>query len=117
VYRISKRFRFEASHILDHLPADHPCNHLHGHSYRVEVILVGASLDERGFVVDYRDLDRFKTYLDTTLDHKHLNDVMPLAPTAENIARWLYDWAKVFWPQIAAIRVSETEKTWAEYTE
>ncbi|HUM72266.1 MAG TPA: 6-carboxytetrahydropterin synthase, partial [Chloroflexota bacterium] len=34
---------------------------------------------------------------------------------AENLARHLYEWAKEQWPQVTAVRVSETPRTWAEY--
>jgi len=35
--------------------------------------------------------------------------------TAENLAKFLFDWAKTKWPEVTAMRVSETPKTWAEY--
>lgn len=114
MYTISKQFEFSASHRLSQLPDSHPCARLHGHNYTVWIELTGE-LDERGFVVDYGDLASLKQMIDSTLDHRHLNDVLPCYPTAENIAKWLYDWAKKQWPQVTAIRVSETEKTWAEY--
>lgn len=111
---ICKRFDFSASHVLDHLPANHPCARLHGHNYGVELELTGL-VDARGFVVDYRDLDEFKSYLDGTFDHRHLNDVLTgTAPTAEHLAAHLLSWCAARWPQTAAVRVSETGKTWAE---
>ncbi|GIK58887.1 MAG: 6-carboxytetrahydropterin synthase QueD [Chloroflexi bacterium] len=115
MYTISKQFHFSASHQLDGLPTEHQCARLHGHNYEVELILQSETLDEYGFVVDYLALKTFKTYLDETLDHRHLNDVLPFPTTAENLARHLYAWAKVQWPQVTAVRVSETPRTWAEY--
>ena len=35
--------------------------------------------------------------------------------TAEVIGKWLYDWCKARWPEVIAVRVEETPKTWAEY--
>ncbi|MGK0272878.1 MAG: 6-pyruvoyltetrahydropterin/6-carboxytetrahydropterin synthase, partial [Cocleimonas sp.] len=35
--------------------------------------------------------------------------------TAEFMAKFLYDWAKAKWPEVSAMRISETPKTWAEY--
>ena len=117
MYRISKQFHFSASHILHGLPEGHPCSRLHGHNYVVELVLESDTLDERGFMADYGDLSPFGHMLDDKLDHRHLNDVFPFNPTAENIACSLFEWAKSHWPQVAAVRVSETPKTWAEYRE
>lgn len=116
MYTISKRFEFSASHQLDHLPAGHQCARLHGHNYRVDVVIQSPALDDRGFCqVDYGELAPFKAWLDETVEHRHLNDVMPTRPTAENLARWLYGEARKVSPFVVAARVSETPKTWAEY--
>ena len=114
MYTITKEFSFDASHQLDGLPEGHKCSRLHGHSYRVEVELQSDTLNEAGFVVDYGDLKPFKEYIDSTFDHRHLNDVLPFQTSAENIAKHLLDWCKQLWPQTVAVRVSETPKTWAE---
>lgn len=115
MYTISKEFHFSASHQLMGLPAEHPCSNMHGHNYKVRVILQSATLNQNGFVVDYRDLEPIKTYIDVTMDHKHLNDVLSVNPTAENIAKAIFRlWQKKF-PQMVAVEVSETDKTWARY--
>ncbi len=116
MYQISKRFEFSASHVIGGLADDHPCSRLHGHNYVVEVVLQGADLDSVGFIRDYRELSALKSYIDETIDHRHLNDVMGHdRTTAEVLAKWLYDWCKAKWPETAAVRVSETPRTWAEY--
>jgi 6-pyruvoyltetrahydropterin/6-carboxytetrahydropterin synthase len=119
MYVITKEFKFEASHQLEGLRAGHKCMRLHGHSYRVQLLLAAEKLDEHGFVVDYGDLDEFKTFIDNTLDHRHLNDVLtpPRPTTAENIAQFLYEWSKRRWPQLMKVKVSETANTWASYAE
>lgn len=115
-FSISKQYRFEASHQLKGLPEDHQCSRLHGHSYRVELILRADVLDEIGFIVDYNKLKPFGDYLQEKFDHHHLNDVLPCNPTAENIAYFLYQEAYRHWPDyVVEVRVSETEKTWASY--
>lgn len=114
LFAIAKRFEFSASHQLDYLPSEHKCSRLHGHNYAVTVELQGP-LDQRDFVLDYGDLAPFKNMLNEKFDHRHLNDVLSCKTTAENIAKWLYDWAKEKWPQVVAVRVSETPNTWAEY--
>ena len=116
MYRIAKQFTFSASHALSHLSAAHPCHNVHGHNYVVEVELSGA-LDERDMVLDYHELQPLKAYLDQELDHEHLNNVLSFPPTAENLARHLFEWCKERWSQASAVRVSETPKTWAEYRE
>lgn len=117
-FRIGKEFQFSASHRLDGLPDGHQCGRLHGHNYVVEIELSAATgdLDAVGFVRDYGELSPFKKWLDEEVDHRHLNDVMSNhSPTAENLARWLYEhWIPQF-PELSAVKVSETPKTWAEY--
>lgn len=115
-YLISKAFSFSASHQLLSLPPEHPCSRLHGHNYTIILTLGADTLDERGFVVDYRDLNTFKQFLDSKLDHRHLNDVFPaINPTAENLARILYAEAAGLGFPVASVTVKETEKTAAEY--
>jgi 6-pyruvoyltetrahydropterin/6-carboxytetrahydropterin synthase len=116
MYSIEKRFAFSASHTIGGLAGDHPCARLHGHNYEVAVVLEAGELDGRGFVRDYRELDALKRLIDETLDHRHLNDVLGHdRTTAEEIARWLFDWCQRRWPEVTAVRVSETPRTWAEY--
>lgn len=117
MYRITKQFSFSASHRLAHLPQEHPCSRLHGHNYVVEVVLESRELNSEGFVRDYGELDPLKRFVDERLDHRHLEEVLPegMVTSAENIARYLYDFAADRWPEVAAVRVSETPKTWAEY--
>ncbi|ESZ11071.1 6-carboxytetrahydropterin synthase QueD [Mesorhizobium sp. M0923] len=116
MFRITKEFHFSASHQLTSLPLDHQCARLHGHNYIVVVELSGGKLDEHGFVRDYHDLGALKHYIDKTLDHRHLNDVLGHDHvTAECLAKHLYEWCKRLLPETSAVRVSETPKTWAEY--
>ena len=116
MYTISKQFHFSAAHQLFHLPDDHPCSRLHGHNYIVEIVLQSEAVDERGFVMDYGDLKLVKDYIDTTFDHRFLNDVFKETSTsAENIAYWLFQIAAKWYGELVAVRVSETPKTWAEY--
>jgi 6-pyruvoyltetrahydropterin/6-carboxytetrahydropterin synthase len=115
MYKISKQFSFSASHILEGLPQEHPCSRLHGHNYVVTVHLRAGQLNSAGFVKDYRELDGVKKYIDSTLDHRHLNDVLPFNPTAENMAKYLYDVFVKDIPELYAVEVSETPKTTAIY--
>jgi 6-pyruvoyltetrahydropterin/6-carboxytetrahydropterin synthase len=116
VYTIAKRFAFSAAHAIGGLPAHHPCGRMHGHNYEVEVVLQSATLDSIGFVRDYRELSIVKEFIDNNLDHRHLNEILGHdQTTSEVIAKWIYDWCKARWPEVVAVRVSETPQTWAEY--
>ena len=117
---IAKRFGFSASHTLTAVPEGHKCRRLHGHNYEVEVVCASDELDHRAMVVDYFDLDAAKRFIDDTLDHRHLNDVVPGEPTAERLAGWLFSALQTaVEPEVAAhlvaVRVYETPTTWAEY--
>lgn len=118
MYTISKEFHFSASHVLARLPSWHPCSRMHGHNYVVilELRAGDEQLSDVGFVRDYRELGVVKTWIDDTLDHRHLNDALgDLSPSAEHLARWIFDhWIGEF-PELTAVRVSETPKTWAVY--
>lgn len=120
---ISKDFTFSASHQLAGLPEDHPCSRLHGHNYTVRVELTGETR-RPGFVLDYRELGFVKDRLDNDWDHRHLNDLMPFNPTAENMADYLAgqiaDYVSfdlgAYNVTSVSVSISETPKTWATVT-
>lgn len=113
-YSISKDFEFSAAHVLSGLPDDHPCSRMHGHNYIVRVSL-SAPLNPVGFVRDYRELGQFRKYLTELCDHRVLNDRMPdgVNPTAENLAYLFLSYLRDYFPEVVAVGVSETPKTWA----
>jgi 6-pyruvoyltetrahydropterin/6-carboxytetrahydropterin synthase len=120
-HTIGKRFTFSASHHLPGLPEGHKCGRLHGHNYRVEVVIGASGLAEPGFVTDFGDLAPLKTYLDATFDHRDLNEALDVPPTSENLAAHVAAWFVAnLEPRIAgrlvSVRVSETDSTWAQYT-
>lgn len=121
--KISKDFGFSASHVLDGLPPTHKCTRLHGHSYRVRVTLSGQA-DEMGFVLDLCELAWVREVIDAELDHRHLNDILDVNPTAENLAAWLAR-RIVTWLATRPERhridglevgVSETQSSWVVYS-
>jgi 6-pyruvoyltetrahydropterin/6-carboxytetrahydropterin synthase len=115
MYKIRKEFHFSASHILNHLPEDHPCSRLHGHNYIITCEFASKELNDVGFVIDYRALEPIKKFIDDNFDHRHLNDHMARNPTAENIARLLFTLFCGEFPTLVAVEVSETPKTSARY--
>ena len=117
MYRIGKDFKFDAAHQLGHLPDDHKCARLHGHTYHVVFHLEADELDADGFVIDYGELAPVKRWIDATLDHRNLNDVVPpgVLTTAEAMAAWLFEeWCDSY-PNLVAVTVKETEATYSEY--
>lgn len=115
MYIISKEFHFSAAHQLNGLPEEHPCSRLHGHNYKVIVGLRSDKLNSVGMVQDYRELSDIKTYIDNQLDHRNLNEVLPIQPTAENLAYFLYWKFKKQYPMLYSVSVKETDKTSATY--
>ena len=116
MYTITKTFEFSASHSLTHLPENHPCHRLHGHNYVLKVELKSEELDPKTKMVkDYRELAKIKNYVDKYLDHKNLNDVFPFPTTSENMAKWLFEIFKEWYPQLSAVELSETPKTNCRY--
>jgi len=116
MFTISKDFTFSASHAINGLPDDHPCRNLHGHNYLVRLHLQSETLDEVGFIVDYKKLNELRDYLDTQFDHRHLNQVIPINPTTELLCKWVYDWCKERWSETCKVEISEPPKTWASYS-
>lgn len=118
MFTITKQFHFSASHVLDRLPSWHRCARMHGHNYVVELELSARTeeLGAVGFVRDFGDLDVVKRWLEETLDHRHLNDVLgDIHPSAEHLCRWIFDhWADRL-PELTAVWVSETPGSRAVY--
>ncbi|OPY49682.1 MAG: Dihydroneopterin monophosphate aldolase [Methanosaeta sp. PtaU1.Bin112] len=78
---------FDAAHSLPGYQGK--CVNLHGHTYQVEVVVVGE-VGEDGFVMDFYKLKKLIAGALEDLDHSYLNDILP-NPTAETIAQWISD--------------------------
>jgi 6-pyruvoyltetrahydropterin/6-carboxytetrahydropterin synthase len=114
--RITQAFTFEAAHRLPYVPRTHRCFRMHGHSYRVELVLEGPVDPATGFVADFFDVEAAFGPLLARLDHHCLNEVEGLEnPTAEHIALWIWTRARPTLPLLACVRVFETPLSWAEY--
>src|SRR5947207_15751308 len=89
---LSKSFTFEAAHRLPTFPEGHKCRRLHGHSFRVDVVVEGEVDPDKGYLIDYGDIKRVAEPLVGRLDHQYLNEIEGLEnPTAENVAKWIFD--------------------------
>ena len=104
--RIYKDFRFEAAHFLPSAPPGHPNSRIHGHSFRVRVVIDGEPDAATGLVFHFDDLAAAIADARDALDHRLLNEVEGLAaPTLERIAMWLWSRLSNRVPGLAEIHV------------
>ncbi|HVB86650.1 MAG TPA: 6-carboxytetrahydropterin synthase QueD [Candidatus Dormibacteraeota bacterium] len=122
MYEVSVEETFAAAHNLRNYKGK--CEDLHGHNYKIRVVLAGQELDSTGLLYDFVNLKHVIRTIIASLDHKYLNELPPfdtINPSAENLARHIYDQASKQLPAasngagIAAITVWETETTAATY--
>ncbi|HCD23397.1 MAG TPA: 6-pyruvoyl tetrahydrobiopterin synthase [Flavobacteriaceae bacterium] len=100
------------------------CNNpnFHGHNYELIVCVKGPIDPETGYVIDTKALsDLIKKEVTDKLDHKNLNLDVPefgqLNPTAENIARVIYQWLKPHMKteQSWSLTLYETPRNYVQY--
>jgi 6-pyruvoyltetrahydropterin/6-carboxytetrahydropterin synthase len=105
-----QEYGFEAAHRLPKVPPDHKCFRMHGHSFRVEVVLTGEIDPRTGWLVDFGDVTAaVEPLIQSELDHRSLNDVPGLEnPTSEMLCVWLWRRLVDRLPGLAAITVHET---------
>lgn len=104
-----KEFRFEAAHLLPNVPAEHKCRRLHGHSFRVRLLVRGPVDPRLGWVMDFGELKAAWKPLHEALDHRYLNDIPGLEnPTSEELARWIWRQLKPALALLAEVEVRET---------
>jgi 6-pyruvoyltetrahydropterin/6-carboxytetrahydropterin synthase len=130
--RISRREGFNAAHQLRDatLTEDEnrrlygKCVNMHGHNYVLEVVVSGAIDPSTGYVMDLKRLsDLMTAEIIQHVDHRNLNtDVSWLSgriPTAENLALAFWERLRPHLPEgsLHAVRVYETEKNWAEWSD
>lgn len=107
--RLVKSFSFEAAHWLPSFPEGHKCRRMHGHSFRVEIVVEGQVLEEKGYLMDYGDITKAVEPVRAALDHYNLNEIEGLAnPTSEVIARWIWRRLKPGLPLLEEVVVHET---------
>ena len=132
-YTVVKAIEFSYGHRL--LGHGGKCRYLHGHNGLLEVMVNSRVLDELGMVVDcFKIRDVIKGWIDEHLDHKMIlckNDPVvetlmamdePLYlvdenPTAENIARIIFEQVKALGFNPSEIKLWETPSSCASYHE
>ena len=131
VYRVTKEIHFCYGHRL--LNYNGKCRNLHGHNGKAVITLEAPTLDRLGMVVDFTELKTVVgTWIDDTLDHKmllHKDDpVLPELlrqgepvvtvdsnPTAEHIARLIYDQTAMAGLPVVEVVLWETDNSFATY--
>ena len=132
MYSVTKRIEFCYGHRL--LDYDGVCKHPHGHNGIAEIEIRTDALDRRNMVTDFNDIKRVvKTWIDRELDHKMiLRQDDPLVgvlrslgepmyvvdsnPTAERIARLIFDVSREQGLPVSRVTVWETPTSWATYS-
>jgi 6-pyruvoyltetrahydropterin/6-carboxytetrahydropterin synthase len=133
MFRVTKEIDFCYGHRL--LNYDGKCKYLHGHNGKAVITLEGQELDHRGMVVDFSDIKKqVAGWIDANLDHrmilheedpivpilKNLGEPMHIVtenPTAETIAKLIYDFAKSHNLPVKEVSLWETFNSYATYRE
>ncbi len=88
-YELNKDMHLAAAHFIPHEQAG-KCQHLHGHTYFINVTIGGDELNELGFLVDFK---RIKDLVHRRYDHTNLNEhdeFSRLFPTTERVAEQIW---------------------------
>jgi 6-pyruvoyltetrahydropterin/6-carboxytetrahydropterin synthase len=132
MYHVSRVIDFCYGHRL--LEYEGKCRHLHGHNGRALITIGAAGLDRRGMVMDFSEIKRVVSqWIDHQLDHRMLlrrdDPAVPVLeklgeplylldvnPTAENIAKLIYDFAAGQGFPVVTVRLWETPRCFAVYS-
>jgi len=125
MYEVRVEAGFSSGHFLRNYRGK--CENPHGHNYKVQVTLLGKSLDEAGLLLDFKMLKQVMRPVIEYLDHQMMNDLPPFTeinPSAENLAKYFYDETNKQLNEMTSGRVSvkdctiyETDTTTATYYE
>ncbi|MFP4382146.1 MAG: 6-carboxytetrahydropterin synthase QueD [Candidatus Sumerlaeia bacterium] len=113
---IYHRFHFDSAHRLTRVSEDHPCSVLHGHRFGLEIRLRGKVDPDKGWFIDFHDVEKAVRPLLEQLDHATLNDVSGLEnPTSENLCLWFWKQLKPQLPPLSEVRITESPECGAVY--
>jgi 6-pyruvoyltetrahydropterin/6-carboxytetrahydropterin synthase len=111
--RLDVEFHFAAAHRLPRYEG--PCFRLHGHNYKFFVAVEGDVDPKTGMIADFGDIKRtVQEHVLARVDHRDLNDVLE-NPTAENIARWIWESLHGRLPGLAEVRLYEIPDSCVTY--
>lgn len=110
-------YHIESARRLPRLPDSHPCFRVHGHSFRLEIFVVGPIHPDKGWVIDFAELDAVFEPIRTQLDHRYLNDIPGLEnPTTERMVEWIWQKLKPGLPGLSKLVIHETNRSGCVYT-
>ena len=92
MFEIAVEQQFASAHALRNYKGR--CENVHGHNWKVRVVIEGEKLDETGMLVDFLDVKSFMGEILDRIDHQFLNEIPPfdvVNPSAENIAKYFYE--------------------------
>lgn len=113
---LSKSFTFEAAHFLPTFPEGHKCRRMHGHSFRIEVVVAGPIDLKQGYLMDYGEIKKAIQPIHDALDHRLLNDIEGLSnPTSELLANWIWERLEDALPMLSGVIVYETCTSRCQY--
>ena len=91
MFEVAVEQSFASAHALRNYKGR--CENVHGHNWKVRVVIQGEKLDETGMLVDFLDVKSFMGEILDRIDHQFLNEIPPfdvVNPSAENIAEYFY---------------------------
>ncbi|MGQ9455221.1 MAG: 6-carboxytetrahydropterin synthase QueD [Armatimonadota bacterium] len=118
MFEISIEDKFDSAHSLRDYPGE--CRNLHGHTYRVVARFRLPQLNDMGMALDFRKAKEALRQILKYLDHKYINELPEFSvqnPTAENIAKFVYERLKLVEPQLFSVSIWETATSCATYYE
>lgn len=92
MYEVKVARQFAAAHQLRNFRGK--CEELHGHNWRIEVILTGEELNNAGLLIDFREVKEVTDGILEELDHSFLNELPQFKdenPSSENIAAYIFE--------------------------
>jgi 6-pyruvoyltetrahydropterin/6-carboxytetrahydropterin synthase len=111
--RLDVEFYFAAAHRLPRYEG--PCFRLHGHNYKMFVAVEGEVDPRTGMIADFGVLKQVvQEHVLARVDHRNLNDILD-NPTAENIARWVWETLQPHLPGLAEVRLYEIPDSCVTY--
>jgi 6-pyruvoyltetrahydropterin/6-carboxytetrahydropterin synthase len=116
MFEVSVEHTFAAGHALRNYRGK--CENVHGHNYRVQVLVRGEKLDSVGMLADFTELKKVLRAVTEPMDHVFLNDMPPfheLNPTAENMAWYICEKMREAQVDVSAVTVWETDIQSATY--
>jgi len=102
MFQLEIRDHFDSAHMLPNYIGK--CGRMHGHRWRVVVLVQGQKLNGMGMLVDFCRLKEILKAICEQLDHRVLNDLVPI-PTAEYLAKHIYNCFVKMWADLQETKV------------